>query len=49
MATRAHVEIDRARIKELTERESAKLDGRTHGSREFYARAQKSLAGGVAS
>ena len=49
MATRAHVEIDRARIKELTERESAKLDARTQGSRDFYARAQKSLAGGVAS
>jgi len=49
MATRAHVEIDRARIKELTERESAKLDARTHGSRDFYARAQKSLVGGVAS
>ncbi|MCY7304357.1 MAG: aspartate aminotransferase family protein [Thermoleophilia bacterium] len=49
MATRARVEIDRARIKELTERESAKLDRRTHGSRDFYARAQKSLVGGVAS
>ena len=49
MATRAHVKIDRARIKELTERESAKLDARTQGSREFYERARKSLVGGVAS
>ena len=49
MATNTHVEIDRARIKELTEREAAMLDGRTQGSREFYARAQKSLVGGVAS
>ena len=49
MAARTHVEIDRARIKELTEREAATLDERTQGSREFYARAQKSLVGGVAS
>ena len=49
MATPTHVEIDRARIKELTEREAARLDERTQGSREFYARAQKSLVGGVAS
>ena len=49
MAARTHVEIDRARIKELTEREAATLDERTQGSRVFYARAQKSLAGGVAS
>ena len=31
MATEHHVDIDRARIKELTERESAKLDARTPG------------------
>ena len=49
MATRTHVEIDRARIKELTAREAARLDERTPGSRAFYARAQKSLVGGVAS
>ena len=49
MASNTHIEIDRARIKELTEREAARLDERTQGSREFYARAQKSLVGGVAS
>ena len=49
MATRTHVEIDRARIQELTTREAARLDERTPGSRELYARAQKSLVGGVAS
>ena len=49
MATRTHVEIDRARIKELTEREAAKLDARTPGSKAFYARAKESLVGGVAS
>jgi glutamate-1-semialdehyde 2,1-aminomutase len=49
MASDTHIEIDRARIKELTEREAARLDERTQGSREFYARAQRSLVGGVAS
>ena len=49
MAARTHVEIDRARIKELTEREAAALDARTPSSKEFYARARKSLVGGVAS
>jgi len=49
MATSIHVEIDRARISELTQRETAALDARTQGSREFYARARKSLVGGVAS
>ena len=32
MATPTHVEIDSARIKELTEREAARLDERTQGS-----------------
>ena len=49
MAAKTYIEIDRPRIKELTEREAARLDERTQGSREFYARAQKSLVGGVAS
>ena len=49
MATQAHIDIDRARIKELSERESAKLNERTQGSRAFYDRARKSLVGGVAS
>ena len=41
--------IDRARIKELTERESERLNERTQGSRAMFERAQKSLSGGVAS
>jgi glutamate-1-semialdehyde 2,1-aminomutase len=49
MASDTHIEIDRARITELTKLESARLDERTQGSREFYARAQRSLVGGVAS
>ena len=49
MSTDIHVEIDRARVKELTAREAAVLDARTPGSREFYGRARKSLVGGVAS
>ena len=43
------VEIDRQRIKELTEREEKKLDDRTHGSRAMYERARKTLSAGVAS
>ena len=46
MATPAHVEIDRARIRELTEREAARLNERTQGSLRFYERASKSLVGG---
>ena len=49
MATRTHVDIDRARIKELTDREAATLNARTQGSSAFYERARKSLVGGVAS
>ena len=50
MATEATVvEIDRERIKELTEREEARLDERTAGSRALYERARKTLSAGVAS
>jgi glutamate-1-semialdehyde 2,1-aminomutase len=50
MATEATVvEIDRERIKELTDREERKLDERTTGSRAMFERARKTLAGGVAS
>jgi glutamate-1-semialdehyde 2,1-aminomutase len=50
MATEATVvEIDRERIKELTDREERKLDERTSGSRAMFERARKTLAGGVAS
>jgi len=49
MSAPAHVEIDRARIEELTEREAARLNERTQGSRAFYERASRSLVGGVAS
>ena len=43
------VEISPERIAELTEIEAAKLDKKTQKSKEMYARAQKHLAGGVAS
>ncbi len=49
MAARVPVEIDRARIEELTAREAARLDARTQGSKAFYERASASLVGGVAS
>jgi glutamate-1-semialdehyde 2,1-aminomutase len=49
MATEAHIEIDRARIKELAEREAARLDSGTPASRAFYERAARTLVGGVAS
>jgi len=48
-AVGAPVEIDRARIRELTEGEGTKLDERTRASRALYERARVSLAGGVAS
>ncbi|MHB1064127.1 MAG: aspartate aminotransferase family protein [Georgenia sp.] len=41
--------IDRARIAELIERESERLNARTQKSKETYARANEHLAGGVAS
>jgi glutamate-1-semialdehyde 2,1-aminomutase len=43
------VELDRSRIQALTEREQARLDERTPGSREMYERARRTLVGGVAS
>ncbi len=49
MATHVPVEIDRARIAELTTREAAKLEARTPGSKALYDRARRSLVGGVAS
>jgi glutamate-1-semialdehyde 2,1-aminomutase len=41
--------LDRARIKQLTEREEARLNERTQGSRAMFERAKQSLSGGVAS
>ena len=41
--------LDRARIKELTEREESRLNERTQASRRMFERAQHSLSGGVAS
>jgi glutamate-1-semialdehyde 2,1-aminomutase len=43
------VEIDRQRIKELTEREERRLNERTGGSSAMYERARRTLSGGVAS
>ncbi|MGD9734651.1 MAG: aspartate aminotransferase family protein [Solirubrobacterales bacterium] len=41
--------IDRDRVAQLTERESAALDRRTEGSKEMFERANRTLSGGVAS
>lgn len=49
MSTATTVELDRERIRELTEREAARLDERTGGSGEMYRRAREVLSGGVAS
>jgi glutamate-1-semialdehyde 2,1-aminomutase len=50
MATNAQtVTIDRARIAELTERETKRLNEATKGSGETFARANEHLASGVAS
>src|SRR4029453_17285540 len=49
MAQREAVQLDRARIAELTAREETKLNERTKGSQELFQRAQRSLAGGVPS
>jgi glutamate-1-semialdehyde 2,1-aminomutase len=49
MSASPYVEIDRARVTELTAREAAALDARTSKSKEFYERASNSLVGGVAS
>ena len=49
MAVSPPVQLDRQRIKELTEREERVLNEKTAGSGEMYKRAQQSLSGGVAS
>ena len=49
MPANAPVQLDRQRIRELTERERTTLDARTQGSRAMYERARQSLSGGVAS
>lgn len=49
MSTRTPVVLDRARIKELTEREAVRLDERTGRSGALYDRARHTLSGGVAS
>jgi glutamate-1-semialdehyde 2,1-aminomutase len=43
------VEIDRDRVRELTEREERRLNERTGGSKAMYERARRTLSGGVAS
>jgi glutamate-1-semialdehyde 2,1-aminomutase len=49
MALRTPIQIDRERIRELTEREERTLNDRTPRSQQMYERARASLAGGVAS
>ena len=49
MALTETVRIDRERVLELIEREGARLDERTQGSKATYTRANQHLAGGVAS
>src|SRR3954452_22248409 len=49
MAVDTPIELDRSRIAELTERETARLNERTPKSGEMYRRADQVLAGGVAS
>ncbi len=49
MTVETPVEIDRTRIRELTERETARLDERTPESKAMYERARRALAGGVGS
>ncbi len=49
MAVNVPVQIDRARIHELIEREEKALNERTHKSEQMYERAQNVLSGGVAS
>ena len=49
MAQREAVQLDRARIAELTAREEKKLNESTGGSKRLYERARRSLAGGVPS
>ena len=49
MATDTYVELDRRRIAELTDRETALLNERTPKSGEMFRRADAVLSGGVAS
>src|SRR3954470_19108495 len=49
MAVSPPVQLDRQRIKELTEREERVLNEKTASSGEMYKRAQQFLSGGVAS
>src|SRR4051794_10874279 len=49
MAATTPRNIDRQRIKELTQREEARLNERTQASRAMYERAHQVLSGGVAS
>jgi len=49
MAVRAPIHIDRSRVDDLIERESAVLDERTTASKAMFDRANRSLSGGVAS
>jgi glutamate-1-semialdehyde 2,1-aminomutase len=49
MAVSTPRQIDRSRIRELTEREERRLDERTQASRAMYDRADRVLSGGVAS
>src|SRR4051812_30357000 len=49
MAVDTPIELDRSRIAELTERETARLNERTPKSGEMYRRADRVLSGGVAS
>jgi glutamate-1-semialdehyde 2,1-aminomutase len=49
MTVNTNVQLDRERIRELTERERAMLDERTRESGAMYRRARESLSGGVAS
>ena len=49
MATSATAQLDRERIRSLTERERAELDSRTQGALAMYRRAREALSGGVAS
>src|SRR3954463_1789517 len=49
MAATTHRRIDRQRIKELTDREEARLNEQTSQSGAMFERAQRVLSGGVAS
>src|SRR3954471_6933008 len=49
MAATSHRRIERQRVKELNEREEARLNERTPASRAMFERAHRVLSGGVAS